>query len=167
MKKMFVLSMLISLAMICSCQKQDSTVEAQLAQRKVELDSREQALDEREKALEQREEAVADREKAITKFRAIPSDLQSRKPVVDPEQAKAERDRRIQQLPPELQALIRDRSLLDARTVEKSRGTEDRAGELQRRLEEARRKKMGAIASPNGEISDTQSTSPSPSPTPE
>ncbi len=167
MKKMFVLSMLISLAMICSCQKQDSTVEAQLAQRKVELDSREQALDEREKALEQREEAVADREKAITKFRAIPSDLQSRKPPVDPEQAKAERDRRIQQLPPELQALIRDRSLLDARTVEKSRGTEDRAGELQRRLEEARRKKMGAIASPNGEISDTQSSSPSPSPTPE
>src|SRR5882724_12846262 len=67
MKKMFVLSMLISLAMICSCQKQDSTVEAQLAQRKVELDSREQALDEREKALEQREEAAADREKAITK----------------------------------------------------------------------------------------------------
>src|SRR6266513_3112107 len=95
------------------------------------------------------------------------SDLQSRKPVVDPEQAKAERDRRIQQLPPELQALIRDRSLLDVRTAEKSRGTEDRAVELQRRLEEARRKKMGAIASPNGEISDTQSSSPSPSPTPE
>ncbi len=112
--------MLISLAMICSCQKQDSTVEAQLAQRKVELDSREQALDEREKALEQREEAVADREKAITKFRAIPSDLQSRKPVVDPEQAKAERDRRIQQLPPELQALICDRSLLNTRTAEKA-----------------------------------------------
>ena len=85
----------------------------------------------------------------------------------DPEQAKAERDRRIQQLSPELQALIRDRSLLDARTAEKSSGTDDRAVELQRRLEEARRKKMGAIASPNGEISDTQSSSPSPSPTPE
>ena len=128
--------------------------------RKAELDAREKALDEREKA-------VSEWEKAMTKFRAIPSDLQSRKPTIDPEQAKAEREKRIQQLPPELQALIRDRSLLDARTVEKSRGTEDRSVELQRRLEEARRKKMGAIASPNGEISDTQSGSPSPSPTPE
>jgi len=103
----------------------------------------------------------------MTKFRAIPSDLQSRKPVVDPEQAKAERERRIQQLPPELQALIPDRSLLDARAAEKRRGTEDQAVQLHRRLEEARRKKMSAIASPNGEISATQSSSPSPSPTPE
>jgi predicted nucleic acid-binding Zn-ribbon protein len=160
MKRMLVLSTFICFAMICACQRQDSAAEAQLAQRKAELDAREKALDEREKA-------VSEWEKAITKFRAIPSDLQSRKPAVDPEQAKAERERRIQQLPPELQALIRDRSLLDARSVEKSRGTEDRAVELQRRLEEARRKKMSAIASSNGEISDTQSSSPSPSPTPE
>jgi hypothetical protein len=157
---MFFLLLLICFAMICACQKQDSAAEAQLAQRKAELDAREKALDEREKA-------VSEWEKAITKFRAIPSDLQSRKPVVDPEQAKAERDRRIQQLPPELQALIRDRSLLDARTAEKSRGTEDRALELQRRLEEARRKKMSAIASPSAESSDTQPGSPSPSPTAE
>jgi len=141
MKRMFVLSMLISFAMICACQKRDSAAEAQLAQRKAELDTREKALDEREKAL-------------------------PRRPVVEPEEAKAERDRRLQQLPPELQALIRDRLLLDARTAE-SRGTEDRAAELRRRLEAARRKKMSAIASPNGEISDTQSSSPSPSPTPE
>lgn len=160
MKRMLVLCVLISFAMICACQKQDSAAEAQLAQRKAELDAREKALDEREKA-------VSEWEKAITKFRAIPSDLQSRTPVVDPEQAKAERDRRIQQLPPELQALIRDRSLLDARTAEKSRGTEDRALELQRRLEEARRKKMSAIASPSAESSDTQPGSPSPSPTAE
>ena len=40
--------MLISFAMICSCQKQDSAAE-QLAQRKAELDAREKALDEREK----------------------------------------------------------------------------------------------------------------------
>jgi hypothetical protein len=152
--------MLICFAMICACQRQDSAAEAQLAQRRAELDAREKALDEREKA-------VSEWEKAITKFRAIPSDLQARKPAVDPEQAKAERERRIQQLPPELQALIRDRSLLDARTAEKSGGREDRTGELQRRLEEARRKKMNAIASPNGEIPDTQSSSPSPSPTPE
>ena len=174
---MFVLSMFVCFSMICACQKQDSAAEAQLAQRKAELDTREKALDEREKAL-------VEREKAITKFRPIPSnrpipsDLQSRRRALDPEQAKAERERRIQQaeaerekriqqLPPELQALIRDRSLLDARTAEKSRGTEDQAVQLQRRLEEARRKKMSAIASPNGEISATQSSSPSPSPTPE
>ena len=157
---MFVLSTFICFAMICACQRQDSASEAQLAQRKAELDAREKALDEREKA-------VSEWEKAMTKFRAIPSDLQSRKPAVDPEQAKAERDRRIQQLPPELQALIRDRSLLDARPMEKNAATDDSAVQLRRRLEEARRKKMSAIASPNGEISDTQSSSPSPSPTPE
>jgi len=146
--------------MICACQKQDSTAEAQLAQRKAELETREKALDEREKAL-------AEKEKMIARFRAVPSDLQARKPAVDPEQAKAERERRIEQLPPELQALIRDRSLLNTRTTEKSRGTEDRAAELKRRLEEARTKKMGAIASPNADTFDTQPTSSSPSPTPE
>ena len=155
---MFVLSTFICFAMICACQKQDSAAEAQLAQRKAELDTREKALDEREKALGQRE-------KAITRFRAIPSDLQSRRPAVDPEQAKAERERIIQQLPPELQSLILDRSLLDSQT-EKGTATEDR-GERLRRLEEERRKKMSAIASPNAELSDTQPSSPSPSPTPQ
>ena len=152
--------MLISLGMICACQKQDSSADEQLAQRKAELDTREKALNEREKAL-------GDWEKAITRFRANPSDLQSRKPAVDPEQAKAERERRIQQLPPELQALIRDRSLLDTRAAEKSRTTEDPAAQLRRRLEEERKKKMSALASPSAESPDTQSTSPSPSPTPE
>ena len=85
----------------------------------------------------------------------------------DPEQAKAEREKRIQQLPPELQALIRDRSLLNTRTSGKGTATETPAVQLQPRLEEARTKKMGAIASPNGEISDTQPASPSASPTPE
>ena len=151
--------MLICLAMICACQKQDSAAEAQLAQRKAELDTREKALDEREKAL-------VEKEKVIPRFRAIPSDLQSRKPVLDPEQAKAERERRIQQLPPELQALIRDRSLLDTRTGEKSTAADARAERLHR-LEEERRKKMSAIASPNAESSDTQPGSPSPSPTPQ
>ena len=156
---MVVLSVLICFAMISACQKQDSAAEAQLAQRKAELDTREKALDEREKAL-------AEKEKMTARFRAIPSDLQAGKPAVDPEQAKAERERRIQQLPPELQALIRDRSLLDSQSG-KAGGTEDRAAELKRRLEEARKQKMGAMASPNAETSDTQPTSASPSPTPE
>ena len=165
MRRIFILSTFICFATICSCQKQDSAADAQLAQRKAELDTREKALDEREKAL-------VEREKAITKFRPIPSnrpipsDLQSRRLALDPEHAKAERERRIQQLPPELQALIRDRSLLDARTAEKGTATEDRAERL-RRLEEERRKKMSDIASPNADSSDTQPGSPSPSPTPE
>src|SRR2546430_14904727 len=180
MKKIFIFPMVISFAMICACQKQDSAADAQLAQRKTELDAREKALDEREKA-------VSEWEKAVANSRIIPSRQQARNPAQveadrekrlqqlppelralvpnpaqmdsarlakereaarqgqtpDPAQAKAEREKRIQQLPPELQALIRDRSLLDARTAGKSGGTEDRAVELQRRLEEARRKKMG------------------------
>ena len=144
--------------MICGCQKQDSVAEAQLAQRKAELDAREKALDEREKAL-------VEREKPIARFRPIPSDRQSRRPAVDPEQAKAEREKRLQQLPPEIRALIPDRSSLD-RTAGRS-GTEDRAAELQRRLEEARTKQMSATVSPNAEASYPQPTSASPSPTPE
>ena len=204
MKRIFVLSTFICFAMICSCQKQDSAADAQLAQRRAELDAREKAIDEREKALVEREKAVAnsriiqprqqarnpaeveaEREKRLQQLppelRALvpnPAQMDSAKlakeqeaaregQTSDPEQAKAERERRIQQLPPELQALIRDRSLLDARTAEKSTGTEDRAVELQRRLEEARRKKMSDMASPNAESSDTQPGSPSPSPTPE
>jgi alkylation response protein AidB-like acyl-CoA dehydrogenase len=204
MKRMFALSTFISFVMICACQKQDSGAEAQLVQRKSELDAREKALDEREKAMVEREKAVANGRNSQSRQQArnpveveaerekrlqqLPPELRALIPnpaqvnparlakereaalqgqTSDPEQAKAERERRIQQLPPELQALIRDRSLLDARTAEKSSGTEDRAVELQRRLEEARRKKMSAIASPNGEISGTQSSSPSPSPTPE
>jgi hypothetical protein len=84
----------------------------------------------------------------------------------DPEQAKAERERRIQQLPPELQALVHDRSLLGAGTAGTGTATEDRAERL-RRLEEERRKMMDATASPNSESPDTQPRSPSPSPTPE
>src|SRR4029453_5755727 len=71
MKKLFALSMLIPLAMVCSCQKQDAAAEQQLAQRKVELDTREKALDEREKAL-------AEKEKAIARAGMIPGDAQLR-----------------------------------------------------------------------------------------
>ena len=84
---MFVLSTFISLAMICACQRQDSTAEAQLAQRKAELDTREKALTEREKAL-------AEKEKMSARFRAIPSDLQARKQAVDPEQEQKRKERR-------------------------------------------------------------------------
>ena len=202
MKRIFVLSTFICFATICACQKQDSAAEAQLVQRKAELDAREKALDERETALVEREKAPAnsriiqsrqqarnpaeveaEREKRLQQLppevRAlIPNREQmnaarlakEREPALqgqtpDPEQAKAEREKRIQELPPEFQALIRDRSL-NARTAEKGTAIEDRTERL-RRLEEERRKKMSAIASPNAESSDTQPDSPSPSPTPQ
>lgn len=180
-----------------AAEAQFAQQKAELDARERALNEREKVLGEWEKAvtngrtIQSRQqarnpaEAQADREKRIQQLppelRALipnPAQMNSarlakeREAAVqgqtpDPEQAKAEREMKIQQLPPELQALIRDRSLLDARTAEKSVGTEDRALELQRRLEEARRKKTDATASPNGEISDTQSSSPSPSPTPE
>src|SRR6266511_3749610 len=149
MKKIFVLSTFICFATICACQKQDSAAEAQLAQRKAELDTREKALDEREKAL-------VEREKNIVSSRIIQSRQQARSPA----EIEAERERTIQELPPELQALIRDHR------TEQGTATADRAERL-RRLEEERRKKMSAIASPNAESSDTQPSSPSPSPTPQ
>lgn len=105
---MFVLSTLISLAMICSCQKQDSAAEAQLAQRKAELDAREKALDEREKAL-------VEREKAVANSRIIPSRQQARNPA----EVEADREKRLQQLPPELRALIPNRAQMNSAQLAK------------------------------------------------
>ena len=140
--------MFISFAMICSCQKQDSAAEAQLAQRKTELDVREEALIQREKAVEEREKAVAEREKALANSRIIQSQRQAR----DAAQAEADRQRRIQQLPPELRALIPDRSRIDAAKAEKDKAAQQRAVQAQPSLEDARKKKMSAIAAPTAEV---------------
>ena len=153
-----MLPTLIALAIICSCQKQDSTVEAQLAQRKTELDVREEAL-------VQREKVVAEKEKALANSRVI----QSRRQGPDAAQAEAERQRRIQQLPPELRALIPDRSRIDASKAEKDRAAQQRAVRTQRSLEDAQKKKGigGAFASPAAEVPQADASSPSPSPTPQ
>jgi len=185
MKDMFVLPMLISLAIICSCQKQDSTAEAQLAQRKTELDAREEALIQREKAVDEREKAVADREKALADSHVFRS--QRRAP--DAAQAEAERQKRIQQLPPEIRALIPDTSQVNA---EKDRIRQQQPAERQRRLEElqrtqaqmqnqspmsaadgmkieaAKKDAMSAAAAPPAAVyPGAEATSPSPSPTPQ
>ena len=159
MKKMVVLSTLISLAMICSCQKQDSTVEAQLAQQKTELDAREEALIQKEKAVDAREKAVAEREKAVANNRTV----QSRRQVPDAAQAEAERQRRIQQLPPELRALIA-RTPPDAsrEKAEKDRAAQSPAVATQSTLEDARKKLLSTRTAPEAET-----TLPSPSPTPQ
>jgi hypothetical protein len=128
----------------------------------VELDSREQALDEREKALEQRERAVAEREKVVPNSRII----QRRTQVPDAAQAEAERQKRIQQLPPELRALIPDRSRIDAGKIGKEETAQEQAAQFQRGMENARRNKMSAIAAPAQEVPETDTASESPTPTP-
>jgi hypothetical protein len=180
MKKIFILSMLIAFAMICSCQKQDSAVEQQLAQRKVELDAREEALAERKSALDERERALAERENASKNARTIARGAQGQTP--DAAQIQAERDKRIQQLPPEFRALIPDRSKLDAAKGEKDRrkqeglaqrqlGPEDLQRQWQRNLDKA--KMSGKAVFPAVEAgSPTPSpaveySSPTPSPAPE
>jgi chromosome segregation ATPase len=154
MKKIFVLSMLISVGMICSCQKQDSAAEQQLAQHKAELDAREKAL--------------AEREKAIAGPRRIPPDLQSRVQVRDPAQLKAERDRRLQQLPRDVQALIPDRSRIQAEKDEKDRMIQEQLAQRQRRMEELQRSRMAPAVKPGAAASpEAEATSPTPSPTPQ
>ncbi len=190
MKKIFVLSILISFAMVSSCQKQSSTAEQQLAQRKAELDAREKALDEREKAL-------AEKEKATASARTILPNLQSPGQVRDPAQVKAEGDaetsakvKKIQQLPAEVQALMPDPGQVQAqrdriiqgrrqRGLEEPRMKIDAAKrgniramspeQLERiRVETAKKNAMSAGAAPPAAASpEAETTSPSPSPTPQ
>ena len=178
MKKIFVLSMFFCFAMICACQKQDSAAEAQLAQRKTELDAREKALDEREKAIVEKENAAANP-------RMIPSRQQARNPA----EVQAEREKRLQQLPPEIRALVPSREQMNPARLAKQRETalqgqtpdpEQAKAERARRIQELPpelqalvhdrslldpRTAEKATASPNPDSSDTQPGSPSPSPT--
>jgi hypothetical protein len=190
MKKMLIPSVLIPLAMICSCQKQDSAREQQLAQRKTELDARENALDEREKelnlketALTERENALAKKEKAAVNAQTIPPNPQSRDANRDAAEAKTERDKRIQQLPPELRALIPDASQMKSAKDEKDRLARERLARMPDRVKDLQGQNQsrgvpspwtsGTPVSPPplGATSPTsapafEATSPAPSPTP-
>ncbi len=161
MKKIFVLSTLVSLSMICSCQKQDTAAEQRLSQREAAMDAREKALDEREKAL-------VESKRTTTNPRAIRPELHTRRPVADPAQIQAERQRRIQQLPPEFRALIPDASQIQADRAEKNTRTQDPGGDTQRNADEARRLKMsGGVQSGETPSAEADANSPSPSPTPQ
>jgi hypothetical protein len=170
---MFVLSMLIPFAMICSCQKQDSAAERQLAQRKTELDARENALDQREKelalretVLNERERSLAEKGKAVANGPTIPTppnlqsgpispDLQSRDQLRDPARLKADRERVIQQLPPQFKSLLNPPD----------------SPEVRERLQRIRRAQMqnlpATTAAPGAVYPSAEATSPSPSPTPQ
>ena len=172
MKNIFILSMLISFAMICSCQKQDSAVEQQLAQRKVELDARETELDQRQTELNERgvrldgrEKALAEREKAAANARAVRPDVESRSVTRDPAQLEAEKDRTMQQLPAELRALVPDRSQMHAAKAEKDRQTQEQRAQRQAGFEasQSRRQRKLEISGRAG-FSAVEASSPTSSP---
>ena len=179
MKKIFGLSMLVSLALICSCQKHDSTAEAQLTQRKVELDAREEelterknALDEREKTLAEREKLLAEKGKATMNTRTNPTNVQGQ--ISDPAQMEAEKQRMIQQF----LSMIPDASRATAGDPAKQRrpaarqlGPEDLQRQWQHNLDKA--KMSGQAVSPAAEAASptpspvAEVASPSPSPGPQ
>jgi chromosome segregation ATPase len=184
MKKKSILPIIICFAMICSCQKQDSAAEQQLAQRKTELDARETALDERlnaldEKvnALDKRLNAFAENEKSKANVQTIPPDAQSRGVIRDEAQTKAERDTRIQEFRAEIRARIPDPSKVTAgdpakqeRPAPRQLGPEDLQRQWQQNLDKA--KMSGKAVFPAAEAGSpipspaVEATSPSPSPTP-
>jgi len=143
MKKTLALSLLIPFALICSCQKQDSTAEQQLAQRKTELDAREKALDEREKALAQRAKLVA-----TPRIAPVPR-IAPAEPTV----------------PPELKGLMGDPSQL---RTEREQRMQERLAERQRKMEEVQKMRIPALRRNQATAPPTEeAASPSPSPTPE
>jgi len=144
MKKTLALSLLIPFALVCSCEKQDSTAEQQLAQRKTELDAREKALDEREKTL-------AERERLVVKPRIAPI----------PRVAPAGSQRTI---PPDLQGLMADPN--QART-EREQRMQERLAERQRKMEEIRKMRPAVQRNQATVPATEEAASPSPSPTPE
>jgi hypothetical protein len=130
MTKFLILPMLISLAIICSCQKQDSAAEQQFAQRKTELDAREKALDERLDALNERVNlltgrvnTLADNQKAIANAGTRTADIQEQSS--DPAQEQEKRER-IQQIAAEMRARMADPLQMNAARAEKDRRTQER-----------------------------------------
>ena len=186
MKKLFALTMLISLAMICSCQKQDSAAEQELAQRKTELDARENALDERMnaldgkvKALDETVKILAENQKAMTNAETSLIGVQGKTP--DPAQVQAERER-IQQFSTEMRARVADPSRLNSERAEKEKRTQERLAQRQAAQEQSQSQKQykfqqaqkawmpGAAASPGAQAAApitspaADATSPTPSP---
>ena len=137
MKKIFILPTFICFAMICSCQKQDSAAEIQLAQQKADLDAREKELDERLSALDEKVNALAEKEKTTANARTIPTDVQPQ--ISDPAQVQAERDAAIQRFSTEIRARIPDNSNMKA---EKDGMTQERLLQRQRGLEQLQSQKQ-------------------------
>ena len=176
MKKLFLLSMLTSVAMICACQKKDSAAAQQLAQRKTELGAREEALAERLNSLEekvnrldQRVNQLAENETATMNARMSRADVQGQ--TSDPAQIPAEKERIIQQLstmiPNSSQGTAGDPAKQE-RPAQRQLGPED----LQRQWQD-KTKMSGQAVFPAAEAASptpspvAEAASPSPSPTPQ
>ena len=168
MKKMFLLSTLVSFAMICSCQKQDSAAEQQLAQRKTEPDAREtalierlNALDEKVNALDKKVKALFEKEQATLNAGTTATGVQGQTP--DPAQVTAESDRAIQQflaLFPNPSHVTAGDPAKQERPTARQLGPEDLQRQWQQNLDKA--KMSGKAGFPAAEAG-----SPTPSSTPE
>jgi hypothetical protein len=170
MKKISILSLVISVAMICSCQKQDSTAEVQLAQQKAELDARENAFNERMNALEEQVKALDEKVDALAeKGQDIPSTqttaiaVQGETP--DPAQMQAEKDRMIQQFSAQMRALAPNDSKRMAQdpSAQRQPAQQESQSQQQYKLLQTQKKWMsGGTVLPSAEA-----TLPTPSPTPQ
>jgi hypothetical protein len=169
MKKTFILSPLIAFALICSCQKQDSSAEQELAQRKTELNARENALDERMTALDEKvkelDESVkllAENQRAMANAGTRAAGVQAEPP--DPAQDQAEIER-IQQLSAEMRARMTDSAQTNAAKVEKESRMQERLGQQQRVPGHLRSRKLKSEIAGGGAVFPApEATSPTPSP---
>ena len=142
--------MLIPLAMVCSCQKQDAAAEQQLAQRKAELDAREKALDEREKALAQRERIAARMSKLPTDFQLRGANKDSSGNPVP-----------TQSIPPSIPAGLVPTQDASQLKVERQRRIQERLAQRQQRLDALREmRRTRAQGAPNTQASPNAQTSP-------
>ena len=155
MKKIFILSMLICLAMICSCRKQDSVAQQQSRQPNAEMDAREKALDERLNALDQRVNgldqrlrALAEKEKATASTQTAP-DTQTQDVMREAAQ---------------LKALMLDPSQLNAANGEKDRRAQEQLTQQQRGPEQLRSKRRKSEIAGGAVFPAPEATSPGPSP---
>ena len=176
MKNFGTLSVIISFAMICSCQKQDSAAEQELAQRKTELDAHENRLDERMnelgekvRALDERVKVLAENQKAMANAERSLNGVQGETP--DPAQVQAERER-IQQFATEMRAKVADPARLSSERAEKEKRTQERLAQRQRALDGSQTQKQqksklfsGAVfPAPAAPSSTVETTAPTPSP---
>ena len=179
MKKVFVLSIITSLAMISACQKKDSAAQEQVTQPKTEPGTREEVLAERVNSLEEKVntldrtvKALAEKENTAANVRTTRTDVQRQ--TYDPAQIQAEKERMIQQL----SAMIPDPSQETAgdpakqkRPAARELGPEDLQRQWQRNLDKA--KMSGKAVFPAAEAASptpspaVEGTSPSLSPSPE
>jgi len=90
---------------------------------------------------------LAEREKATPNIAKPPAPVQAGTP--DSSQVRAERDRRLKQLPPEVHMLLPDPARVEDSKDEKDKRIQERLGERQRsRLEELQRMRSGASGPP-------------------